>query len=102
MSRDRSYDRRDAEVVTFTQEGRLPRARFGRFAEGRHAEIFLDAPKENPLAGAAREAIFLVNLPLQHGCGVETIRHALDGRDGGIGINREYASWRVTLVARRR
>jgi hypothetical protein len=68
-------------VITFEHKGRRWTATAGRFVDGRVAELFLDAPKESPLADAAREAAILVSLALQHGCSVDTIRHALDGRD---------------------
>ena len=80
MTREDLPRRRAADVVTFEHEGRRWTATAGRFADGRLAELFLDAPKVSPLADAARESAILVSLALQHGCAVETIRHALDGR----------------------
>jgi hypothetical protein len=83
MTRNHLPDRRGADVITFEHEGRLWTASFGRFDDGRLAEIFLDAPKESPLADAARESAILASLALQHGCSAEIILHALDGRDAG-------------------
>lgn len=81
MTRKDLPQRRAADVMTFDHEGRRWTASAGRFADGTLAELFLDAPKESPLADAARESAILVSLALQHGCTVEMIRHALDGRD---------------------
>ena len=81
MSRDRLPTRRGADVVTFEHEGRRWTATAGRFDDGRIAELFLDTDKESAVADAARESAILASLALQHGCDVETIRHALDGRD---------------------
>ncbi len=79
--RYRMPNRRPAEVVTFDHNRRRWTATASRFSDGRLAEIFLDLPKESPLADAARESAILASLALQHGCSVETILHALDGRD---------------------
>ena len=73
-------NRRRAALVTFAHGGRKWTASFGHFDDGRLAEVFLDPPKESPLADAMRETAILASLALQHGCAVETIRHALDGR----------------------
>jgi ribonucleoside-diphosphate reductase alpha chain len=81
--RQRLPHRRAADVVIFAHEGRRWTATFGRFPDGKLAEVFLDARKESPLAEVARESALLASLGLQHGCHVETIRHALDGRDAG-------------------
>ena len=83
MSRDHLSERRGADVVTFEHEGRRWTASFGRFEDGRLAEVFIDAPKESGLADAARESAILASIALQHGASLETIRHALDGRDAG-------------------
>lgn len=80
MTREDLPPRRAADVVTFQHEGRRWTATAGRFADGRLAEVFLDAPKESPLADAAREAAILASIALQHGASLEAIRHALDGR----------------------
>ena len=73
--------RRAADMVTFVHEGRRWTATAGRFPDGRLAELFLDTDKESAIADAAREAAILTSLALQHGASLDTIRHALDGRD---------------------
>lgn len=81
MMRAKLPNRRGADVVTFPHGGRAWTATFGRFDNGRISEIFLDAPKESPIADAARESAILASLALQYGCDVQTICHALNGRD---------------------
>lgn len=81
MTREALPPRRAADVLSFVHGGRAWTATAGRFEDGRLAELFLDAAKASPLADAARESAILVSLALQHGCSVETIIHALDGRD---------------------
>lgn len=83
MTRERLPNRRTADVVSFMHEGRRWTATFGRFPDGRLAEVFLDAPKISAVADAARESALLASLALQHGAPQETIRHALDARDAG-------------------
>jgi ribonucleoside-diphosphate reductase alpha chain len=81
--RKRLPDRRSAEIVTFTHGGRNWTATIGRFSDGHPAEIFLDAAKESPLAEFAQESAIVATLALQSGCPLDTLRHALDGRDVG-------------------
>lgn len=83
MTREGLPQRRGADVVTFNHAGRKWTAAYGYFEDRRLGELFIDAPKESPIADAARESAILASLCLQHGCSVETIRHALDGRDAG-------------------
>ena len=83
MTRERLPNRRMSEVVAFVHGGRHWTATFARFTDGRLAEVFLDAPKISAIADAARESALLASLALQHGAPVDTIRHALDGRDAG-------------------
>jgi hypothetical protein len=83
MMRERLPDRRNAETVAFIHNNRRWRACFSRFSDGRLGEVFLDAARESPIAEAARESALLASLALQHGCSVETLVHALDGRDIG-------------------
>jgi hypothetical protein len=67
MTRHRLANRREADVFPFEHDGRKWTASFGRFDDGRLAEVFLDAAKESPLAEAARESALLASLALQHG-----------------------------------
>ena len=56
--RERLPDRRAADLVDFEHDRRRWTASFGRFADGRVAEVFLDGPKESPIVavGARRRA----------------------------------------------
>ena len=81
MTRQALPTRRAADVVSFIHEERQWTASFGRFADGRVAEVFLDTDKESAVADAAREAALVASIALQFGCPLETLRHALDGRD---------------------
>ena len=56
LQRAQLPSRRATDVVAFLHEKRLWTATASRFPDGRTAEIFLDVPKESPLADAARES----------------------------------------------
>jgi hypothetical protein len=81
--RERLPDRREAELIDFDRAGRRWTVTVGRFADGRIAELFLDAAKESPLVELAQESAIVASLALQSGCALETLRHALAGR--GVG-----------------
>jgi hypothetical protein len=83
MMRERLPDRREAELVDFEHSGRRWTVAVGRFADGRIAELFLDAAKEAPLVELAQESAIVASLALQSGCAVETLHHALAGRNEG-------------------
>jgi hypothetical protein len=58
----------------------------GRFDDGRIAEIFINGAKVGSTAETnAQDAAIVASLTPQHGCPVETIRHALvrTGDSGG-------------------
>jgi hypothetical protein len=81
--RERLPDRRKAELRDFEHGGRRWTVTFGRFADGRVAEVFLDGAKESPLVELAQESALAASLALQSGCSIETLRHALAGRHAG-------------------
>jgi hypothetical protein len=81
--RERLPDRRNAELIDFEHDRRLWTASFGRFADGRVAEVFLDGPKESPIVALAQDGALAASLALQSGCPLDTLRHALDGREAG-------------------
>jgi hypothetical protein len=83
MNRTRLANRRSAELFSFTHNGTKWIACISRSPDGRIAEIFLDAGKNTPLAAMAQESAIVVSLALQSGCDIDTLRHALDGRDVG-------------------
>jgi hypothetical protein len=81
--RERLPNRRPAEVFDFEHGGRRWTATFSRFPNGRVGEIFLDAIRGAAIAELAAEAAIVASLAFQSGCPLETLRHALDGRDAG-------------------
>jgi len=81
--RERLPNRREAELVNLTHAQRRWTMTIGRFADGRIAEVFLDGPKEAPIVELAQESAIVASLALQSGCPIETLRHALAGRNAG-------------------
>jgi hypothetical protein len=81
--RERLPNRRPAEVFDFEHGGRRWTATISRFPDGRLGEIFLDAIRGAAIAELAAEAAIVASLALQSGCPLETLRHALNGRDAG-------------------
>jgi hypothetical protein len=81
--RERLPNRRAVEVIDFEHAGRRWTATIGRFADGRIAEMFLDAGKESPLLDLAQESAIIASLALQTGCPLNTLRHAVSGRSAG-------------------
>lgn len=83
--RQRLPDRRPHGVVKFsTADGFTYAAGLGYFADGRLAEIFLNADKVGTaIETAARDSAVVASLALQHGVPAETIRHALTRNGNG-------------------
>jgi hypothetical protein len=81
--RERLPSRRAADVIDLEHGGRRWTVTVGRFADGRVAEIFLDAAKESPLVELAQESAIIASLALQSGCPLNTLRHAVSGRSAG-------------------
>lgn len=78
MARETLPNRREHECVTFEFNGRHCIAGIGRYEDGRLAEVFIDCAKAGSDADtSAREAAVSASLALQHGCSVQTLRHAL-------------------------
>jgi hypothetical protein len=82
-NRDRLPNRRAAEMFDFEHGGRKWTATISRFPDRRAAEIFLDTAKVSAIGELAAEAAIVASLALQSGCPLETLRHALAGRDAG-------------------
>ncbi len=81
-------NRRESEFIDFELDGVPVTACISRFPNGEIAELFIDAGKPgSAVQTAARDGAIAVSLAVQHGCTVETIRHALtrlkDGTAGG-------------------
>ena len=79
--REHLPNRRGNFSFSFEHEGHQYRATAGRFADGRLAEIFLQAPGKlgTPLQSNADTAAILTSLLLQHGVDPEVIRHSITG-----------------------
>jgi hypothetical protein len=83
MMRERLPNRRGAEVFDFEHNGRKWTATISRFPDGRVAELFIDGSKEAPIVQLAQESAIVASIALQNGCALETLRHALAGRNAG-------------------
>jgi hypothetical protein len=83
--RERLPDRREHVVVNFnTADGFRYAAGLGYFADGRLAEVFLNAEKiGTAIETAARDSAVVASLALQHGVPPETIRRSLTRNGDG-------------------
>jgi hypothetical protein len=78
-------DRRPHWLYRFECDGQSYTGGIGRFDDGRIAEIFINGSKVGTAAETnAQDAAIVASLALQHGCPIDTIRHALI-RTGGTG-----------------
>lgn len=88
--RNRLRDRRPHWLYRFECDGQSFTGGIGRFDDGRIAEIFINGSKVGAAAETnAQDAAIVASLALQHGCPLETIRHALErpcGRGGPLAI----------------
>ena len=76
--RQRVPNRRGHMLLDFEHGGIRYTAGVGRFEDGRLAEIFLNTRKHGTAIDVnARDAAVAASLLLQHGCPLETLRHAL-------------------------
>jgi hypothetical protein len=74
---------RRPRLYRFECEGQSYTGGIGRFDDGRIAEIFINGSKVGAAAETnAQDAAIVASLALQHGCPIDTIRHAL-ARSGG-------------------
>jgi ribonucleoside-diphosphate reductase alpha chain len=81
--RQRLPDRRAHWLYRFECDGQSYTGGIGRFDDGQIAEIFINGSKVGTAAETnAQDAAIVASLALQHGCLLETIRHAL-ARSGG-------------------
>jgi hypothetical protein len=78
--------RRSHWLYRFECDGQVYTGGVGRFPDGRIAEVFINGAKVGTAAEtSAQDAAIVASLALQHGCPVETIRHALARSGGGGG-----------------
>jgi hypothetical protein len=82
--RQRLANRRPHWLYRFECDGQIYTGGIGRFDDGRIAEIFINGSKVGTAAETnAQDAAIVASLALQHGCPIETMRHAL-ARSGGL------------------
>jgi hypothetical protein len=78
VQRERLPNRRTAETLAFERDNLKYQMTVGHYPDGRVGEIFLNAEHANSLLDVlAHDAAIGISLALQHGCSLETIRHAL-------------------------
>ena len=84
--RERLPNRRLHWLYRFESGGQFYAGGIGRFDDGRVAEIFITGSKAGTTAEAiAQDAAIVASLALQHGCPIDTIRHALIRPGGSSG-----------------
>lgn len=85
MSREALPNRREQETIGVNSGGRVWTVSFGRYEDGRVAEIFAGCHKlvGGGVEAIARDAMILASFALQHGASVEELRDAMTrGHDG--------------------
>lgn len=83
-ARSRLHNRRFSEVFRFGHLGQIYTVSVGRYGDGRIGEVFLDCGKSGTQVQThARDGAVILSLLLQHGCAIETIRHALTRNPDG-------------------
>ncbi len=83
-ARSRMPERRDGEIFEFEHIGIRYTACVGRYGYGAVGEVFLNASKSGTaIETHARDAAVVLSLLLQHGCPIETIRHAITRNPDG-------------------
>jgi hypothetical protein len=86
VPRQRLPNRRSHWLYRFESGGQFYTGGIGRFDDGRIAEIFINGATVGSAAEAnAQDAAIVASLALQHGCPLETIRHALIRTGGSAG-----------------
>jgi hypothetical protein len=83
-ARNRLPNRRGAVAFNFAHRGMWFRAHVGFFPDGRPAELFLNAEKQNSaLDGFGSDAAILLSLCLQRGANLAEIGHSLKRNPDG-------------------
>jgi ribonucleoside-diphosphate reductase alpha chain len=78
--------RRAHWLYRFECDGQTYTGGIGRFPDGCIAEVFINGAKVGTAAEtSAQDAAIVASLALQHGCPVETLRHALARAGGSSG-----------------
>lgn len=84
-AREHLPNRRGLEISEFASQGIPYRLGVGRYADGRAAEVFLDASVKSGSAvqAQARDIAVLLSIALQHGVPIEAIRGAVTREEDG-------------------
>jgi ribonucleoside-diphosphate reductase alpha chain len=78
--------RRAHWLIAFECAGQRYVGGYGRFPDGRLAEVFIDGAKIGADAASnAQDAAVVASLAFQHGCPPEVVRHALARKGGSAG-----------------
>jgi hypothetical protein len=84
-TRDCQPNRRPAETIAFERDRSRYQITVGFYPDGRIGEIFVNADRpDSALDALTSDAAILASLALQHGCPIETIRHALKRDARGV------------------
>lgn len=84
MSREALPNRRETQTFKFEFAGIRHHCSVSHYPDGRPAELFIDAGKvASGVQNIMRDGAILISLALQHGCPVETLRHAMTRDDIG-------------------
>lgn len=84
MSREALPNRRETQTFKFEFAGIRHHCSVSHYADGRPAEIFIDAGKVNSgIQSLMKDAAIIISIALQHGCPVQTLRHAMTRDDMG-------------------
>ena len=82
-ARERLPNRRAAGLINFEHDRRRWTASFGRFADGRVALRFFSTGQSRQSSRLAQDGTLAASLVLQSWCPLDTLRHALNGREAG-------------------
>ena len=83
-ARKRLPNRRPAETIAFERDGSRYQMTVGYFPDGTVGEAFLNADRADSLLDVmTSDSAILASLALQHGCTLDTIRHAIKRDSSG-------------------
>jgi hypothetical protein len=84
MMRSPLPNRRDADVVHFEHDGIAFTGTIGFYPDSTPGEVFLEGGKPGSATQAlARDVAVIASLAVQHGCPIESLRHAITRLDDG-------------------
>jgi ribonucleoside-diphosphate reductase alpha chain len=84
MTRALLPNRRDADVLRFEHDGIAFTGTIGLYPNDTPGEVFLEGGKPGSATQAlARDVAVIASLAMQHGCPIESLRHAVTRLDDG-------------------